>query len=58
MAITLNNGFKMPVVGLGVWRMDGKDVRDLIINSIKLGYCHFDCAGTLGFFLFLYLIIY
>ncbi|PPR82880.1 hypothetical protein GOBAR_AA37831 [Gossypium barbadense] len=44
MAITLNNGFKMPVVGLGVWRMDGKDVRDLIINSIKLGYRHFDCA--------------
>lgn len=45
MAITLNNGFKMPVVGLGVWRMDGKDVRDLIINSIKLGYRHFDCAA-------------
>ncbi|XVF67832.1 hypothetical protein PTKIN_Ptkin10aG0153100 [Pterospermum kingtungense] len=45
MAITLNNGFKMPIVGLGVWRMDGKDVRDLIINSIKIGYRHFDCAA-------------
>ncbi|KAJ8767234.1 hypothetical protein K2173_013631 [Erythroxylum novogranatense] len=45
MAITLNNGFKMPVIGLGVWRMEGKDIRDLIINSIKIGYRHFDCAA-------------
>lgn len=46
MAITLNNGLKMPIIGLGVWRMEGKDIRDLIINSIKIGYRHFDCAGT------------
>lgn len=45
MAITLNNGFKMPVVGLGVWRMEGKDIKDLIINAIKIGYRHFDCAA-------------
>ncbi|KAI9124242.1 hypothetical protein K1719_005542 [Acacia pycnantha] len=45
MAITLNNGFKMPIIGLGVWRMQGQEVRDLIINSIKLGYRHFDCAA-------------
>lgn len=47
MAITLNNGFKMPVVGLGVWRVEGKEMRDVIINAIKIGYRHFDCAGTL-----------
>ncbi|OMO74424.1 Aldo/keto reductase [Corchorus capsularis] len=47
-AITLNNGFKMPKMGLGVWRIDRKDVRDIIINSIKLGYRHFDCAGDGG----------
>ncbi|GLT86137.1 hypothetical protein SLE2022_042990 [Rubroshorea leprosula] len=46
MAITLNSGFKMPIIGLGVWRMEGKDVRDLIINSIKIGYRHFDCAAV------------
>lgn len=46
MAITLNNGFKMPKIGLGVWRMEGKDIKDLIINAIKIGYRHFDCAGT------------
>uniref|UniRef100_A0A9I9CFH6 NADP-dependent oxidoreductase domain-containing protein n=1 Tax=Cucumis melo TaxID=3656 RepID=A0A9I9CFH6_CUCME len=45
MAITLNSGFKMPVIGLGVWRMEKQQVRDLIINAIKIGYRHFDCAG-------------
>ncbi|KAF4375288.1 hypothetical protein G4B88_021954 [Cannabis sativa] len=48
MAITLNSGFKMPIVGLGVWRMEGKAIRDLIINSIKLGYRHLDCAVLLA----------
>ncbi|CAI8603606.1 unnamed protein product [Vicia faba] len=45
MAITLNNGFKMPIIGLGVWRMEGQEIKDLIINSIKIGYRHFDCAA-------------
>ncbi|TKY67637.1 NADP-dependent D-sorbitol-6-phosphate dehydrogenase [Spatholobus suberectus] len=45
MAITLNNGFKMPIIGLGVWRMEGQKIRDLILNSIKIGYRHFDCAA-------------
>ncbi|GAB4853823.1 NADP-dependent D-sorbitol-6-phosphate dehydrogenase [Ancistrocladus abbreviatus] len=45
MAITLNTGFKMPIIGLGVWRMEKKDIRDLIINSINIGYRHFDCAA-------------
>ncbi|XP_050232428.1 NADP-dependent D-sorbitol-6-phosphate dehydrogenase [Mercurialis annua] len=44
-AITLNNGIKMPIIGLGVWRMDGKAIRDLIINAIQIGYRHFDCAA-------------
>lgn len=45
MAITLNSGYKMPIVGLGVWRMEGKDIKDLLINAIKIGYRHFDCAA-------------
>ncbi|CAJ1933645.1 unnamed protein product [Sphenostylis stenocarpa] len=45
MAITLNNGFKMPIIGLGVWRMEGKQIKDLILNSIKIGYRHFDSAA-------------
>ena len=61
MAITLNSGFKMPIVGLGVWRMEGKEIKDLILNAIKIGYRHFDCAGTslyFGFFFFFEFIIW
>lgn len=57
MAITLNNGFKMPIIGLGVWRMEGKEIRDLIINAIKIGYRHFDCAGTFLYSCFQFLIV-
>ncbi|MED6162892.1 NADP-dependent D-sorbitol-6-phosphate dehydrogenase [Stylosanthes scabra] len=45
MAITLNSGFSMPVIGLGVWRMESQHIKDLILNSIKIGYRHFDCAA-------------
>lgn len=45
MAITLNTGFKMPVLGLGVWRMDKKDIKNLLTEAIKIGYRHFDCAA-------------
>ncbi|KAJ0968656.1 hypothetical protein J5N97_025573 [Dioscorea zingiberensis] len=45
MAITLNSGHKMPIIGLGVWRMEGKSIRDLLHSSIKIGYRHFDCAA-------------
>lgn len=47
MAIILNTGFVMPTVGLGVWRMGGKDIKHLIIDAIKIGYRHFDCAGNI-----------
>ncbi|KAK8490284.1 hypothetical protein V6N11_048210 [Hibiscus sabdariffa] len=36
MAITLNNGFTMPIIGLGVWRMEKKAIKDLILDSIKI----------------------
>ncbi|KAJ4849977.1 NADP-dependent D-sorbitol-6-phosphate dehydrogenase [Turnera subulata] len=45
MEITLNNGLRMPIVGLGVWPMEGKLIRELIIQAINLGYRHFDCAA-------------
>ncbi|CAH2061625.1 unnamed protein product [Thlaspi arvense] len=45
MEITLNSGYKMPIVGLGVWRMEKEGIRDLIINAIKIGYRHLDCAA-------------
>ncbi|KAL8096867.1 NADP-dependent D-sorbitol-6-phosphate dehydrogenase-like [Apium graveolens] len=45
MSIKLNSGFEMPIIGLGVWRMDGKDVKNLLLHAIKIGYRHFDCAA-------------
>ncbi|KAF9618919.1 hypothetical protein IFM89_002914 [Coptis chinensis] len=45
MAITLNNGIKMPTIGLGVWRMEGKSIKEVILNDIRIGYRHFDCAA-------------
>ncbi|KAF4375407.1 hypothetical protein F8388_024066, partial [Cannabis sativa] len=48
MAIRLNSGFNIPIVGLGVWRMEGKTIKDLIIDSINLGYRHLDCAANYG----------
>ncbi|KAK1296916.1 NADP-dependent D-sorbitol-6-phosphate dehydrogenase [Acorus calamus] len=45
MAIELNSGYKMPVIGLGVWRMEGKSIRDLLLTAINIGYRHFDCAA-------------
>lgn len=36
----------MPIVGLGVWRMEEKEIKDLLLNAIKIGYRHFDCAGN------------
>ncbi|GAV92241.1 Aldo_ket_red domain-containing protein [Cephalotus follicularis] len=45
MAITLNNGFQMPIIGLGVWRMENEQIKDLILNAIRIGYRHFDCAA-------------
>lgn len=45
--ITLNDGHKMPILGLGVWRA-GESVHSLILEALKLGYRHFDCAADYG----------
>ncbi|CAL5329000.1 unnamed protein product [Camellia sinensis] len=47
MAATLKNGYKMLIIRLGIWRMDSKDIKTVLIHAIKLGYRHFNCAGTL-----------
>lgn len=35
----------MPIIGVGVWRMESKSIRDLLLNAIQIGYRHFDCAA-------------
>ncbi|CAN0847262.1 NADP-dependent D-sorbitol-6-phosphate dehydrogenase [Linum grandiflorum] len=36
----------MSILRLGVWQMEGKKIRDLILNAIKFGYHYFKCAAV------------
>ncbi|KAI5067573.1 hypothetical protein GOP47_0018101 [Adiantum capillus-veneris] len=44
-SIVLSSGYKMPVLGLGVWRAEPELLHSLILEAIRLGYRHFDCAA-------------
>ncbi|KAJ3658071.1 hypothetical protein Zmor_009837 [Zophobas morio] len=46
--ITLNNSMKIPVVGLGTYKSDKKQVQHAISDAIDAGYRHFDCAWLYG----------
>lgn len=41
---TLNNGLKIPSVGLGTWQSKPGEVRDAVAHALKSGYTHIDCA--------------
>lgn len=43
---TLNNGVEIPVIGLGVYKVeDGKTVYDAVRSALELGYRHIDTAS-------------
>ena len=45
----MNNGFKIPQLGLGVFRIhDGKEVVKCVLEAFKLGYRHIDTAHLYG----------
>ena len=37
-------GIEMPLLGLGTWRSETNVIKDVVLNAIRLGYRHIDCA--------------
>ena len=46
--ITLNNGVKIPQLGLGTWFIDDDKSADAVKAAVKLGYRHMDTAQAYG----------
>ncbi|CCF57523.1 hypothetical protein KAFR_0C05320 [Kazachstania africana CBS 2517] len=46
--VTLNNGQKMPLVGLGCWKISNDICAEQVYQAIKLGYRLFDGATDYG----------
>ena len=46
--LTLNNGVKIPQLGLGTWFIDDSNAAEAVKSAAKLGYRHFDTAQAYG----------
>jgi len=47
-AFTLNNGVKMPALGLGVFQTPPEETRDAVAAALEAGYRHIDTAAAYG----------
>ena len=46
--VTLNSGYKMPVLGLGTWTQDNSTAENSVYTAIKDGYRLIDTARYYG----------
>ena len=46
--VTLNDGRSMPVIGLGTYPLDDREVRDAVVIAAEAGYRMFDTAERYG----------
>jgi diketogulonate reductase-like aldo/keto reductase len=44
--VRLNSGCEMPQVGLGTWKATSGVVRGAVLNALRCGYRHIDCAAV------------
>ena len=46
--IELVSGFKMPLLGLGTWNLEGSACEETVRKALNLGYRHIDTAYMYG----------
>jgi D-xylose reductase len=46
--LTLANGAPMPLVGLGLWKVNKREAPALVQQAVQAGYRHLDCACDYG----------
>lgn len=46
--IELNDGFKIPQLGLGTWPLNDEEVADALVSAVEAGYRHIDTAVKYG----------
>lgn len=44
--LTLNDGCSIPMLGLGTWNAQGKELKDAVKTAIQCGYRHIDTAAN------------